>query len=296
MIALCGEQRKESPRERRNMFYIGHDQPRHILRAATPRLARPALIVLLLGWLAVGFMPAVSTHAAQAVQRPLSDFLDAQGTISIFNCCAPPVPDYIGWTRPFATPTADQRLALVDYAGVANEWLVEQGYPSLGTTFSGHIIERPLRDGRAEVKVVLHTQNALTYVTTYDVNGPINQAQINPLLFGWRPQDLLADAAKVPTLGESHLTVVFINSAPGAPLPDLINLLILGDTAPGQEPITISFHSNVTGQFRAASGFPDGDPGHLIVTQTGVLFRGPFKGATADGFPAERVELRRTGQ
>src|SRR5262245_26668196 len=58
----------------------------------------------------------------QAVHRPLSDFLNAQGTFSIFNCCMPAVPDYVGWTRPFSTPPADQRLALVDYAGVANNW------------------------------------------------------------------------------------------------------------------------------------------------------------------------------
>jgi hypothetical protein len=121
------------------------------------------------------------------------------------------------------------------------------------------------------------------------------QAQINPLVFGSRPQDLLADPDLDSALGESHLKVAFKNPSPGAPLPDLINLLVLGTAAPGQEPISIYFNATATGQLRVASGFPEGTPGRLKVVQTAVLFRGPFKGATTDGFPAELVELHRVG-
>ena len=39
---------------------------------------------------------------------------------------------------------------------------------------------------------------------------------------------------------------------------------------------------------------PDGTPGRLIISQTG-FFRTTFKGATADAFPAEFVEVRATG-
>jgi hypothetical protein len=39
---------------------------------------------------------------------------------------------------------------------------------------------------------------------------------------------------------------------------------------------------------------PDGTPGQCNVIQTG-LFMTHFKGATADGFPAERVDLRQAG-
>jgi hypothetical protein len=256
---------------------------------------KPALIVSLFCVISFGITQAVPTNAAQIVQRPLSDFLNAQGTISVFNCCAPPVPDYIGWTRPSDTPPVDQRLAVVDYAGVGNAWLVSNGYPSLGTTISGSISERPLADGRAEVTVILHTVDALAYVVPFDPNGPINQAQINPLFFGFRPQDLLADPTKQPALGESQLRVVFKNQAPGAPLPDIVDAFVLGNVAPGQELISISFRANSTGQLRAPSGFPEGTPGRLIVSETG-LFMTQFKGATADGFPAETVELRRISQ
>lgn len=238
--------------------------------------------------------PTVIT-GVEPSQRPLSDFLSTQGTTSIFNCCAPPVPDYVGWTRASDTPPSDQRLALVDYAGVANSWLIANGHPSLGTTFGGSINERPLPDGRAEVTVVLHTRNALAYLVPFDPGGPINQNQINPLFFGFRPQDLLADPAKEPALGESELLVVFKNTVAGAPLPDLVNLFVLGNVEQGQEPVFISFHANAMGNLRTASGFPEGSPGQLRVSETGVLFRGPFKGGTADGFPAESVELRRIG-
>src|SRR5262245_52798106 len=111
---------------------------------------KPALAVLFLAMIAINSANVAAVQATQVVQRRLSDFLNAQGTDSFFNCCKPPVPDYIGWTRPFSTPAKDQRLALVDYAGVANGWLVKNGYPSLGTTISGSITERPLPDGRSK--------------------------------------------------------------------------------------------------------------------------------------------------
>ena len=276
-------------------MFKDNQKSQRITHTLIARYVKPALIVSLFCLIAFGITQAVPTNAAQAGQRPLSDFLSAQGTVSVFNCCVPPVPDYIGWTRPSSTPPVDQRLALVDYAGVGNAWLVSNGYPSLGTTISGSITERPLADGRAEVTVILHTTNALAYALPFDLGGPINQNQLNPLLFGFRPQDLLADPTKQPALGESHLKIVFKNPAPGAPLPDIVDAFVLGNAAPGQEPISLSFRANATGKLRAASGFPEGTPGRLIVSQTG-LFMTQFKGATADGFPAEIVELRRIGQ
>jgi hypothetical protein len=50
-----------------------------------------------------------------------------------------------------------------DYAGIANEWLMANGYPDLGTSFSGSVTERSLSDGRILVRVDLHTTNALVY-------------------------------------------------------------------------------------------------------------------------------------
>ena len=46
---------------------------------------------------------------------------------------------------------------------------------------------------------------------------------------------------------------------------------------------------------RAAFGVEDGTRGRATVTETGTLFRTSFGGATGDGFPAERTNLRVTG-
>ena len=220
---------------------------------------------------------AEKVDQTQYVQRPLSDFLSAQGTTSLFQT---PVPDYIGW---FNNPPT--HFALVDYAGLASKWLQDNGGPSLGTQVSGTVSERPLADGRAEVTVILHTTNALAWVSTADdaINGT--------LLMGSRAQAILADPANhPPALGGVEFMVVFNNTAPGAPIPDLVDAFILGNAAPGQELIALSIRISAVGPLHAAFGVTEGTPGRLVVTQTGN-FRTPGRGATADGFPAERVDL-----
>jgi hypothetical protein len=156
---------------------------------------------------------------------------------------------------------------------------------------SGSITERPLKDGRAEVSVILHTKNALTFAC------PADQLSIFPpedrtLWFGNLAPAVAAGAA--PALGESHLPVVFANTAPGAPLPDLVVAFIIGPFE--LELRQLSFRSNSTGPLHAAAGLgPEGAPGRCIVSQTG-LFMTAFKGATADAFPAEVIDLRAIGK
>jgi hypothetical protein len=168
----------------------------------------------------------------------------------------------------------------MDYAGLADAYLQSQGAASLGTTMAGTVRERPLRDGRAEVKVNLHTKNALSWA-----NDCCDFAA-GVLLFGSRATDVLAGSA--PALGECFLDFVFINTAPGAPLPDLLQVAFLPE--PGQELRTLSFRGTASGPLHAAFGVAEGTPGRLVITQTGIFFTS-FQGATADGFPAERVDL-----
>jgi hypothetical protein len=244
-------------------------------------------VVLLFGLMIIsGFRPA-QVHAIQVAHRPISDFVSAQGTTSIF---IPPVPDYIGWTTP------EGRAGSVDYAGVANNWLMANGLPQgLGTTTDGTITERSLADGRAEVSVLLHTKNALTYVFQCNSVSPLSCDFANDVvLFGHRAQQVAlgADAA----LGDSFLNVVFKNPAPGLPMPDVVaNNFCIGPNSADCELVSLSIHANANGALRAAFGVPDGTPGKAIVAQTGVLFRAHFKGATGDGFPAELIELRVVG-
>ena len=256
----------------------------------------PSIVVIILGLMVLA--PMISQ--AKTTTRPISDFVSQQGTFCFPDgsggCLifVPPVANFIGWdnikddTNP--PPLELVRLASVDYAGLANDKVEELsgGAVSLGTTTDGTITERSLPDGRAEVTVLLHTKNALTWVVR-----PINDNDFasGTLLFGARVPDVLAGAT--PALGESFLQVVFINTAPGAELPDLEQLFF--DPKPGQETSFISFRAQANGELRAAFGVPDGTTGSAEVIQTG-LFMTKFKGATADGFPAELINLKVVGK
>jgi hypothetical protein len=254
------------------------------------RKNRTLLIGLLLGAAAFFGVAGAQNHA---VQRPIEDFTSSQGTTIGFT---PPVADQIGWLTPASQ--SDGKFALFDYAGKANEYLISQGLPSLGTTMSGKVTERPLADGRAEVTVILHTKNALTWTIALDPQGPSDQFNSNPPLFGFRAPDIVADPLNnQPALGNSDLQVVFKNTALGAPLPDLVACFILGTCPAEIELVSISFRGTATGALHESAGLgPEGTPGRCFVVQTGILYRSSFKGATADGFPAEIVELRRVGK
>ena len=219
-------------------------------------------------------MAAEGMIVTAAEERPIEDFVDAQGTFCIDDgsggcfLFVPPVANFLGWSDP-----KEEISASVDYAGLADAY----ANGAFGTETTGTVTERPLKDGRAEVHVKLHTTNALSWVVDgFDYTGP--------LLFGHRAPEVLAGAE--PALGESFLHVKFINTAPGDPLPDLIKLLV--DPEPGQELVFLSFHA------RADGPLADGSPGRVEVVQTG-LFMTEFQGATADGFPAEKIILQAVG-
>jgi hypothetical protein len=128
--------------------------------------------------------------------------------------------------------------------------------------------------------VRLHTTNALTWVIEFDpMDGP--DFANDPLVFGERVTSG-GNPPTTPSFGESTLAVKLINPAPGDPLPDLIQLV--SDPEPGQEVVALSFYG------RADGFLPDGSQGRAQTVQTG-LFMTSFQGATADGFPAEKVSV-----
>lgn len=158
---------------------------------------------------------------------------------------------------------------------------------NLGTSTSGSVTERALDDGRILVHVELRTKNALSYAMriTYADFGDLAR---DPLIFGARPQDVLAGAT--PAIGECHASFSW-RQYPG-PLVDIVR----GAEQPGFEVISTSFRASATGPLTALAGYgPSGTPGRLIISQTGI-FRTSFRGATADAFPAEFVEVRAIGQ
>jgi len=224
---------------------------------------------------------AAALAGPTSYQRPLSDFLSRQGTTTVQTA---PVPDYLAWTDP-----ADGVMIAVDYAGIANAWTQTQsgGAVSYGTTISGRVIERPLADGRAEVQIIIHAQNALSYVVAFDaVNGP----DYSDVRFGSLAPDALAsgDAA----LGDCDFQIRIINTAPHAPLPDLFDAFVLGNADPRVGLEFISFNARADGTLHAGAiqGVPDGTPGQAATAQVGIFTNG-FHGAVGDGFPVERVDL-----
>jgi hypothetical protein len=237
-----------------------------------------------------------SAASGQVSIRPISDFISTQGTFCVpdgnggCQLFVPPVANFIGWTNAGceAGGSGAQRGAAVDYAGLANTYVKQAsgGSISLGTGFSGRVIERALPDGRAQVTVLLFTKNALAWVADgCDFLGT--------LLFGNRAPDVVSGAT--PALADSFLQFVFTNTAPGAPLPDLIRFTS-GFTLPGQALISAHFEATATGELHAAFGVAEDTPGLMKVSETGTLFRTHFKGATADGFPAEFISLHVIGK
>jgi len=262
----------------------------HHLEWRLKRRARVAALCL--------FALAASTPAAQPGQRPITDFTSRQGTYCLkfgaegIDCAAggyggvgcelfvPPQPNVQGW----ADPTT---FVLVDYAGLA-DFLVGGAF---GTTLDGSVNEVPLADGRARVSVLLHTRNALTWASHFsDTDFP------GPVVFGHRLDDVMLGAD--PALGESLLQVTFKNSAPGAPLPDLIQLHFC--PGEGQELEVLSFRARANGTLRAAFGVPDGSPGRLETVQTGLFKVSGVANSNSrvalDAFPAEKVLIQPTGK
>ena len=216
--------------------------------------------------------------AENIVQRDIMEFVEAQGTPVGFSPY-----DYVGWAAPEDPPVL---VALVDYAGVTNDVLDLD----LGTRFSGVVTERPLSDGRAKVVVNLYTRRALVWVT--DVGEELDPDEFNctqcPLVFGARGEDVLGGAR--PAFANSLLQLMFINNAPGDPLPDLFSTFVTGDTYNGQELISVSFHAKCIGLLA------DGSPGMAMIDQIG-RFVTPGKGvALEDSFPVENIEVKPVGR
>ena len=243
---------------------------------------------------------ALLTLEAAADTRPITDFTASQGTYCLkldtdgnIDCTAssyggsdcflfvPPQPNVAGWTDPKSS-----RFVLVDYAGLADDHAFGTTF---GTTMDGHITELPLSNGRAQVALLLHTQNAFTWAS-----APSLSSFPGPILFGHELADVLtgADAA----LGDSLLQLSFMNTAPGAPLPDLIQLIFC--PLEGQRRDVQSFRTSANGSLRAAFGVADGTPGRCEVVQRGLIdvssIANDFS-AVLDAFPAEKITIQATG-
>ena len=170
------------------------------MKNSTKTWQRIASIIGIAFWILVSSTGVLAKD--KTLQRPIEDFVNAQGTFCIDDgsggcfLFVPPVANFFGWDNLQEVPPQQGnvqpvRCASVDYAGLANAKIEELsgGSISFDTTTEGTVTERPLRDGRAEVSVRLHTENALTWVTSGGDDDACDFAT-DPLLFGHRVPDV----------------------------------------------------------------------------------------------------------
>jgi hypothetical protein len=233
--------------------------------------------------------PQLEALEDRLVPSTIADFISHQGTTSIFNTEVPGLPDNVGWTT--ATSVSDGRFALVDYSGKDVEFLSSHYGINLGTTESGTVTSHVLADGRVEWNVELDTDNALAWACPSNPANPPNfNSSSTPLLFGYRAQDLIAHPGLTPALAHSHLQVV-VDEPAGAPLPDLVNAFILGNTIPGEKIVSVDFRAEAKGVVHDPTGHQPDQQGTLVVSQTGVLQRGNGNFVGDFGFSAEVVSI-----
>jgi hypothetical protein len=224
---------------------------------------------------------------------PITAFLSHQGTSALFT---PPVPDQIAWNNskydPGTTSTDPQRLVLVDYTGQEAAYLLQHGI-NLGTKITGFVTETPVgASGLMEVSVNLQATNALTWVAQVPPSDQDTPAvNTDPLELGYRVRDLVANPSLKPALSDAHFQITFTEQA-GAPLPDLVQALIVGNAPPGFAPETVDFQSWGKGTLDA--GTTVGTPGQAALVSTNQVadFTQPsLPGTLPDGFWQEPIDL-----
>jgi hypothetical protein len=234
-----------------------------MIRAALVARLIPSwcLRVLLCAVLVLGAFPERAD--AQTVRRDLNQWLAAQGTFCVPNGSGgcflffSPLPNMLGWQD-----ETNNRCALVDYAGLANNRYLKPQGRDLGTTVTGTVTERRLSDGKAEITVRLQVTNALTFaVTGCDLTA-------GPLIFGYRAQEILTGAP--PSLADASFVAKYTVASPGLPLTDLIEVAFFPEL--GTNLISAHFDADTTdGRLRAASGFPEGTLGTLSIKELGLF-------------------------
>ncbi len=227
---------------------------------AGPRLALVAVLLAACGPDAGPVAPPpVRALAAAAggrvTRRSIEEFVAAQPNYCLLpgnpNGCDISIPGID--LQAFYDPSNDNVIVL-DYPGIAAAYLRANGGPDLGTTFSGSVTERVLNDGRAEITVVLHTENALTFVE--DGTAPV---PASVLRLGATPAQVLAGAPVA--LGSSTLRLTYIAPQPGMPLVAISQISFF--EADKYQIVRLGFQAQAEGVLHASSGYAEGTPGRV---------------------------------
>lgn len=185
----------------------------------------------------------INDQCVHVTERPLSDFLKAQGTLNDPPQFFPPAKDYVGWAGGNGV-----NFALVDYAGLADKYIQAQTGRSIGTKVHGIVLECTLHTGKAQVSVTLVTTKALGFAQSIQDLTDNNFDFLNtPTILGTKAQDVINGAK--PATGSVNLSTTFTLPAPDANLPDLIDVIF---NPANYAPVKISFKS--TTQSKCSNG------------------------------------------
>ncbi len=196
-------------------------------------------------------------------QIPFSDWLAAQnGNVVGFQA------------RTSSTPFAPLgNVGFVDYPGT----LASGKNLSYGFSATGSVTLTTFEDGTGEVLVNEDFSNAIDFAN--------NASGVR--IFGYSAAELAATPSDTPALASGHLQAKYtVPDASHAEL-NLFNVTFLG----AGTLTSLLFTSSATGPLRAGFGVPEGTPGISVEADTGI-FGTNGGGATADGFPAEKVDGR----
>lgn len=215
----------------------------------------------------------------------------------------PPLGDYLAFANSIydpgtalatgSTPADFISLISVDYTGQAANYLARNGI-NLHTQVTGSVVETSQANGLMEVAVSLEATNALTWVAKVQIQDENTLASntTSPLELGYRPQDLLANPRLRPALSDVHFQFTWQEQA-GAPLPDLVRALIIGDSAPPNfAPERIGVQTWGTGPLGPAANVGAAGQTAIVSTaQVADLTNSGLPGTLADGFWHEAVDL-----
>lgn len=220
--------------------------------------------------------------AGRVTHRPIEEFVAAQPNY----CLLPGNPNgclnYFPGLDIVSFPDFETGLEFAfDYPGIATEYLRANGGPDLGTTFSGHVKERVLQDGRAEITVLLRTENALGFVA--DLYAPVFPPPT--MLLGALPTEVLAGMPVA--IGSSTLRMTYIAPEPGMPLVAVSQVLFFETHI--YELVRLSFHAELEGELRPDSGYPAGTIGRVLVQS--VERHTPGRTKQEDPYVVEIVKL-----
>jgi hypothetical protein len=228
------------------------------------------LILVAMVFAALPMNAGAGSSSESVSTRPIEDFVDAQNPHWGFK--------YLMW----GTNSWD-REAYVDYAGIDNQAIIAAGGDDLGTTFSGTITEKVLKDGNTLVHVTLFTKNALTYANDYTMGGET--------VYGSTPDEVIAGGHA--SLGSSKFSLTYItDQAPGAPMPDLLDMVIFG--IKGTYPTKVNFVASSKGELNSEYGVPQGTPGKVTVVM-GINLASPGVWNNHNGWPVSTVDVQQIG-